>query len=62
MDELLDDLDEAARLISERVHSPLLDDGQRLMLSEAEVRIAQTVKELRQFDVHDEFVDLGGEG
>ena len=50
LSELLDTLEDISTQISECVGNPHLDTGQTQMLAEADARIAQTRKELRQFD------------
>lgn len=49
--EIIDALDDIGTQLHECVLYPLLDNGQRLMLSEAEVRVQQTRRELTQFDL-----------
>ena len=48
--ELLDTLEDVGTQLSECARHVQLDHGQRLMITQAEVRIAQVIKELRAFD------------
>ena len=48
--ELLDTLEDVGTQLSECASHVQLDTGQRLMITQAELRVAQVIKELRAFD------------
>ena len=53
---LIENLTECGTTLTECGSHPVLDLGQKQMIAEAEVRVAQTVRELTMFDAEHEYV------